>query len=124
RKRQTLAAINVTAVEVPQLHPAAHDDRAEIQPGDRTALIIDDDPTFSRVLLELVRQQGLKGVLALRGDAGLALARKLKPTLITLDLRLPDVDGWMVLDQLKRDPALRHIPVEVISGDDQRQRGL
>src|SRR5205085_3824502 len=95
------------------------DDRTRIQPGDRVLLIIEDDPVFARIMLELAREKGFRGVCALRGDAGLALARELKPDAITLDLRLPVVDGWTVLDRLKHDGRTRHIPVHLISGSEE-----
>ena len=104
---------------------ALRDDRDAIRPGDRTLLIIEDDPTFSRLLLDLARDNGFKGLVALRGDVGLALARRYVPEAITLDMRLPAIDGWTVLDRLKHDPHLRHIPVHVISAAvEDRQRSL
>src|SRR5205823_10085507 len=114
------------AGEVPENHPApmGFDDRAHLQPGDRVLVIIEDDANFARIVLETARQRGFKVVLAQRGDLGLSLARKVKASAITLDLRLPDVDGWLVLDQLKRDRLTRHIPVIIMSGDEQRQRAL
>ncbi len=100
------------------------DDRDAIAPGDRVLLIIEDEPVFARILRDVGRVNGFKVLVALEGDTGLALARKFKPAAITLDLRLPDTDGWMVLDRLKHDAATRHIPVHIISADDHRQRGL
>ena len=91
------------------------DDRHDIQEGDRVLLIMEDDPTFAEILLNTARGQGFKGIVALQGDRGLALAREYKPSAITLDLKMPVIDGWTVLDQLKRDPQTRHIPVHVIS---------
>jgi CheY-like chemotaxis protein len=100
------------------------DDRDAIRLGDRVLLVIEDDPAFAAVLRDAGRAQGFKVIVALEGDTGLALARKHKPAAVTLDLRLPDVDGWTILDRLKHDASTRHIPIQIISGDDQRQRGL
>jgi len=100
------------------------DDREQIQLGDRVLLIIEDDVSFARILLDSARERGFKGVIASQGDLGLGLASRLKPSAITLDLKLPDIDGWTVLDRLKHDHLTRHIPVEIISVDEQRQRGL
>ena len=91
------------------------DDRQGIQPGDRVLLMIEDDESFGRILLGFARERGFKGVVAAGGAQGLELARSIKPDAITLDLRLPDMDGWVVLDQLKHDVRTRHIPVHVIS---------
>jgi CheY-like chemotaxis protein len=100
------------------------DDRELIQEGDRSLLIIEDDLNFARILLDLVREQGFKGLVALRGDVGLALAQEFKPSAIVLDIRLPVMDGWMVLDRLKHDPATRHIPVHIMSVEEGLQRSL
>jgi CheY-like chemotaxis protein/signal transduction histidine kinase/HAMP domain-containing protein len=100
------------------------DDRAVIQPGDRSLLIIEDDLNFARILLDLVREQGFKGLVALRGDVGLALAQEFKPSAIVLDIRLPVMDGWMVLDRLKHNPTTRHIPVHIMSVEEGLQRSL
>ncbi|MBV8581828.1 MAG: response regulator, partial [Candidatus Eremiobacteraeota bacterium] len=100
------------------------DDRGDIRPQDRVVLIIEDDATFARILLGLARDRGFKGLAAVTGTEGLALARQFLPDAITLDLGLPDVDGWALLDQLKRDPATKAIPVHVISGEEQWQKAL
>ncbi|HEY0715834.1 MAG TPA: ATP-binding protein, partial [Polyangia bacterium] len=100
------------------------DDRYSLAAGDRVILIIEDDETFGRTLLGLVRDRNCRGVVAPTGAQGLDLARNLKPDAITLDLRLPDMDGWVVLDQLKHDPHTRHIPVHVITALDDERRGL
>jgi HAMP domain-containing protein/CheY-like chemotaxis protein/signal transduction histidine kinase len=100
------------------------DDYDNLEPGDRVLLVIEDDPTFAATLLEMGRQSGFKGVVATSGMKALELARSVKPDAITLDLRLPDIDGWVLLDRLKHDPATRHIPVHVISGLDEERRSL
>jgi CheY-like chemotaxis protein len=102
----------------------AEDDRDEVRPHDRVVLIIEDDATFARILLGLARDRGFKGLMARTGTDGLALARQFVPDAITLDIGLPDVDGWALLDQLKREPATKAIPVHVISGEEQWQKAL
>jgi signal transduction histidine kinase/CheY-like chemotaxis protein/HAMP domain-containing protein len=92
------------------------DDRDAIRFGDRTVLIIEDDATFAGILLELVREKGMKGVVTTEGAGTLTLAKKFRPDAIMLDLGLTDIDGWAVLDLLKHDVQTRHIPVHVISG--------
>ena len=94
------------------------DDRRQLQTGDRTVLIIEDDPHYAKVLLEAAREKGFKGLVSPRATTGLAMAREFKPDAITLDLHLPDFDGWRVLDRLKVDLTTRHIPVQIISVDD------
>ncbi|MGI8655132.1 MAG: response regulator, partial [Pyrinomonadaceae bacterium] len=100
------------------------DDRDSIQPGERVVLIVEDDHSFAQILLELAREKGFKGLVATRGDAALELARRFRPDGITLDIKLPDRDGWTVLDRLKHDPATSHIPVHTITGEEERQRAL
>ena len=100
------------------------DDRGNIQAGDRTLLIIEDDPNFAPFLYEMGHVHGFKCLIAMGGQAGLALAREHQPSAITLDLSLPDIDGWRILDRLKSDLATRHIPVLIISVSDEPERGL
>jgi CheY-like chemotaxis protein/signal transduction histidine kinase len=100
------------------------DDRDAIEPDDKVLLIIEDDPHYARVLLGLARDQRFKGIVATKGSLGLSLARQYRPAAITLDIYLPDMLGWTVLNQLKLDPATRHIPVQIISLDEERQHGL
>ncbi|MBE9180457.1 response regulator [Oculatella sp. LEGE 06141] len=100
------------------------DDYGSIQPGDRTLLIVEDDLNFARILLDMAREQGFKVLVASRSEDGLALAREYKPNAIMLDIHLPDLDGWTVLDRLKHDPGTRHIPVHILSVDDEQQRGF
>jgi CheY-like chemotaxis protein len=100
------------------------DDRDVIVEGDNVLLIIEDDPHYARVLLDLARDKDFKGVVAQRGAVGLSLARQFLPTAITLDIFLPDMLGWTVLNNLKLDPLTRHIPVQIISLEEERQHGL
>jgi CheY-like chemotaxis protein/signal transduction histidine kinase/HAMP domain-containing protein len=100
------------------------DDRDTIQSGDRTVLIVEDDVAFARILLDMARDKGFKGVVAMRGEAALQLAVRYRPDAITLDIQLPDMEGWTVLDRLKHDRITRHIPVHIISADEETARGL
>jgi CheY-like chemotaxis protein/signal transduction histidine kinase/HAMP domain-containing protein len=100
------------------------DDRDDVQPDDAVLLVVEDDPYYGRVLVDLARDKGFKVVAATRGLDALALARQFRPTAVSLDVFLPDMLGWTVLNQLKQDPTLRHIPVQIITVDEDRQHGL
>ena len=92
-------------------------------PGDRVLLIVEDDATFAADPARAWRATAAsRGWSPRQGDAGLAWRASIKPDAITLDIRLPDIDGWVVLDRLKHDPATRHIPVHVISRGRSRAR--
>ncbi|HYZ83977.1 MAG TPA: response regulator, partial [Bryobacteraceae bacterium] len=126
--KATSAGVNMTptlSAEPPLLLPLdVPDDRNLLQAGDRVLLIIEDDATYAPHLVDLAHKRGFKAVVAQRGERGLALAKELNPDAITLDIRLPDMAGWLVLSRLKYDPATRHIPVHVISVDEDYRRGL
>ncbi|MFP5245830.1 MAG: response regulator, partial [Thermoanaerobaculia bacterium] len=100
------------------------DDRDAIHQGDRTVLIVEDDVAVARILLDRARDKGFKGIVATRGETGLHLASRFRPDAITLDIALPDMEGWTVLDRLKHDRITRHIPVHIISADEETARGL
>jgi len=100
------------------------DDRTLIQRGDSVLLIVEDDQTFARILLDMAHERGLKALVALRGSSALSLAREFQPGAITLDIALPDMAGWTIVDLLKHDPLTRHIPIHIISGDENRRRGI
>jgi HAMP domain-containing protein/CheY-like chemotaxis protein/signal transduction histidine kinase len=97
------------------LDPGVEDDRGKIQPNDKVLLIVEDDSNYARVLVEIAHDKGFKTIVAQSGGAALAMIREMKPAAVTLDIRLPDVNGWKLLDRLKIDLATRHIPVHVIS---------
>ncbi len=103
---------------------AVADDRDQAQPGDKVLLIVEDDPHYARVLLGLAREKGIKGIVATRGNVALALAQQFQPTAITLDIFLPDMLGWTVLNNLKLNPTTRHIPVQIVSVEEERRHGL
>jgi HAMP domain-containing protein/CheY-like chemotaxis protein len=122
KTRPTAATLPVLTVA--QTEEIVLDDRDEVVDGDQVLLIVDDDPHYARILLGLARDQGFKGIVANRGAAALNLARQYLPTAITLDVFLPDMLGWTVLNNLKLDPATRHIPVQMLSVEEERQHGL
>ncbi|HKE93648.1 MAG TPA: response regulator, partial [Povalibacter sp.] len=99
------------------------DDRQNIQPGDPVLLIIEDDVKFGQILLDLAHDRGFKAVVSTTGSGALPLVRRFNPSVITLDIRLPDMDGWRLLDILKRTAETRHIPIHIISVQDPRERG-
>jgi len=104
--------------------PQPIDDRAHIVSNDAVLLIVEDDPHYSRILVDLARDVGLKVLVASRGADALTLAREYSPLAISLDVFLPDMLGWAVLSQLKQDPRTRHIPVQIVTLDEDRQHGL
>ncbi len=122
-KREVVRETVARDVMPPALE-AIHDDRETIESTDRVLLIIEDDAIFARILLGLARDRGFKGIVALSGAEGLEYARKFLPDAITLDIGLPDVDGWQLLAQIKSDASIGNIPVHVISGEEQWQRAL
>jgi CheY-like chemotaxis protein len=87
-------------------------------------LIVEDDPAFASILLDMAHEAGLKGIVATAGAGTLALTRKLQPNAITLDLGLSDIDGFVLLDLLRHDPQTMHVPVHVISGADKLDMAL
>jgi CheY-like chemotaxis protein/signal transduction histidine kinase len=113
-----------TARLVDQAPEQLPDDRASIQPGDRTLLIVEDDLHYARIIADLARDNGLKVLVTHRGADALTLAREYGPSAVSLDVFLPDMLGWTVLSQLKQDPATRHIPVQIVTLDEDRQHGL
>jgi HAMP domain-containing protein/CheY-like chemotaxis protein len=100
------------------------DDREAVKAGDLVVLIVEDDPHYARVLLGLARDKGFKGIVATRGKQALDLAIEYLPAAITLDIFLPDMLGWTVLNNLKLNPKTRHIPVQIISLEEEQQHGL
>jgi len=100
------------------------DDRENLLPDDAALLIVEDDPHYARILRDLSRDKGFKVLLATRGAEALALAREFHPTAVSLDVFLPDMLGWTVLNHLKQDPATRHIPVQMLTLDEDKGHGL
>src|SRR5499425_1819227 len=99
------------------------DDRADIEPGDRTLLIVENDLSFARLLVDAAHESGFKALVTAFGATALTLTRQYWPSAITLDISLPDIDGWRVLERLKNDSDTRHIPVKIITTGEDIERG-
>jgi HAMP domain-containing protein/CheY-like chemotaxis protein/signal transduction histidine kinase len=100
------------------------DDRDNLNEGDTVLLIVEDDPHYARILCDLSRDKGFKVLIAMTGGEALSLAREYHPSAISLDVFLPDMLGWTVLNHLKQDLRTRHIPVQMLTLDDDRHHGL
>ncbi len=100
------------------------DDRETLTQDDAILLIVEDDPHYARLLRDLSRDKGFKVLIATRGTEALELAREFHPTAISLDVFLPDMLGWTVLNHFKQDPTMRHIPIQMLTLDEDRQHGL
>jgi HAMP domain-containing protein/CheY-like chemotaxis protein/signal transduction histidine kinase len=125
--RQTLSAPPLqmaTAVTLEHRIEPIEDDRENLREADAILLIVEDDPHYACLLRDLARDKGFKVLVAARGAEALALAREFHPTAVSLDVFLPDMLGWTVLNHLKQDPAMRHIPVQILTLDEDRQHGL
>jgi CheY-like chemotaxis protein/HAMP domain-containing protein len=130
RRRNELPRQNETRIEKvlqaqePGPGENVEDDRYSLHENDKSVLIMEDDRDFAKILLGFVRERRYKGIIASQGNTGLSYARHYKPDAIILDMKLPVMDGAEVLRQLKNDPSLRHIPVQIISGYDRRKEGM
>ncbi len=126
--RKTAAASNLPAQLVNTMSersvPQVRDDRENLEPGDAILLIVEDDPHYATILRDLSHEKGFKVLVAPRGADALALAHEFQPAAISLDVFLPDMLGWTVLNHLKQDPATRHIPVQMLTLDEDRNHGL
>ncbi|HTF20510.1 MAG TPA: response regulator [Chryseolinea sp.] len=116
-------AIGVDKFISPTIPPNIPDDRNNIGPHDKTILIVEDDINFAKSLLAYTRNKGYKAVAAVRGDEGIELAAALLPVGILLDIQLPVKSGWEVMDELKRNPLTRHIPVHIMSSFEMKNEG-
>jgi CheY-like chemotaxis protein len=116
------AALQVAAQE--RVIEQLPDDRLNLEPGDTILLIVEDDPHYARVLIDLARDKGFKVLVATQGAEALDLAKQFQPAAVSLDVFLPDMLGWTVLSQLKHNPLTRHIPVQIITLDEDRQHAL
>jgi signal transduction histidine kinase/CheY-like chemotaxis protein len=110
--------------ELAQQANEADDDRADIKSDDDVLLIVENDLSFAKVLLEAARAKGFKGLVSGSAASALSMIKEYEPSVMTLDIFLPDMQGWRILDRLKADLSTRHIPVCVVSTDDSRERAL
>jgi len=100
------------------------DDRNAIEAGDSILLVVEDDVHYAKILADLAHQKGFKVLVAGKGIDALELAKQFQPSAVSLDVFLPDMLGWTVLSQLKQNPLTRHIPVQVVTADEDRQHAL
>jgi signal transduction histidine kinase/CheY-like chemotaxis protein len=108
----------------PRPGPAPEDDRERLSGESRVILIVEDDPVFARILCDIAHEQGFQCLIAGTADEGALLARQYVPNAVILDMNLPDHTGLSVLDRIKRDVRTRHIPVHVVSVDDDSRAAL
>ena len=111
----------LTLTEIPAEIP---DDRNDLVPGDKVLLIVEDDTLFAGSLLEFSRRKGYKGIVAVSGDAAIRMAKRYRPMGIMLDIQLPVKNGWEVMDELKKDPQTRQIPVHIISSFEAKNESI
>ena len=119
--KKALAASFNNAEEIARRLP---DDRDNITAKDKIILVIEDDVKFAKILQDFAGERGYKTISALHGELGLIYAKKYRPDAIILDIHLPGIDGWSVLNQLKADKEVKHIPVHIISVLENKKMGL
>jgi CheY-like chemotaxis protein/signal transduction histidine kinase len=115
-------SVDLPPVTYPLASSTIADDRESLAPHDRALLIVDDDPAWAQIVLDSAHAHGFKVIVSATGENAVFLVRKFNPAAITLDLCLPDTDGWRILDSLKHDTNTRHIPVVILSADTDRKR--
>ncbi|SFL38480.1 Signal transduction histidine kinase [Paenibacillus sp. 1_12] len=120
------AAAAATAVAPQAIQVFIADDRNEIDPylNEKVILIVEDDKSFAKVLLDMSVAKGFKCIVAADGFSGIQLIKKYMPSAVLLDLGLPDMDGLKLLELLKHDSETRHIPVHIITGKEDKQASL
>ena len=100
------------------------DDRTDIKPDDKILLIAEDNLTFAKIMLDKAHEHGIKAIVTTKGNDVVDFINQFNPHAITMDINMPDTSGWKILDRLKTDFTFRHIPVYIISGEDDRNNGL
>jgi HAMP domain-containing protein/CheY-like chemotaxis protein/nitrogen-specific signal transduction histidine kinase len=123
-QREALKSTLASAPSTETAIEAFADDRMDIKPGDAILLIVEDDPNYARITADVARERGFKVIVTMRGADAIDLAKQYQPTAVSLDIFLPDMLGWTVLSELKQDPLTRHIPVHIMTLDEDRHHGL
>ncbi len=100
-------------------HEYIDDDFDKLTEGKKVILVIEDDPNFAKILYKQCHGRGFNCIASETGEYGIELANKIVPSAIILDIKLPGIDGWRVLDLLKENPNTRHIPVHIMSGNEE-----
>ena len=124
---RTAAAPKAAPAAKPVPLPTFRDDRDSApagKTGQRSVLVIEDEPSFAGILFDLAHEMQYRCLVAHGADEGLRLAEEFLPDAILLDMGLPDRPGLLVLQQLKENPLTRHIPVHIVSGNDQVQEAM
>ncbi len=116
---EPIEPVRILMPEVTIAGPLIPDDRNSIVPDSEHILVIEDDPEFAKILIKECHNQHFQCIVAGDGESGYELARQYLPAAIILDIMLPGIDGWKVLDLIKRDPKIRHIPVHMMSSLDE-----
>jgi len=119
-----LVADTTASLAISNIPEEVDDDRDDIKPGDKVILIVEDDTPFAKILLKYAHQSGYKGVIIVRGDWAEEAAEKYQPLAILLDIQLPMKDGWQVMDEIKNNPKIRHIPVHIMSSLEVKRKSL
>lgn len=120
----TLVSEMSPSLTVSNIPDEVADDRHDIKQGDKVILIVEDDTDFAKALLKYTHQNGYKGVIIVRGDWAIEAAEKYQPLAILLDIQLPVMDGWQVMDEIKNNPKTRHIPVHIMSSLEVKKESL
>ncbi len=121
-KETTEDVSKYTATTIPE---EIEDDRNSITDNDKVILIVEDDTSFAKALLDYTHQKGYKGIVAVRGDTGIEMANRYNNLIgILLDIQLPVKNGWQVMDELKKNPRTRHIPVHIMSSFEVKRESL
>ncbi|WP_207515767.1 HAMP domain-containing protein [Longitalea luteola] len=100
------------------------DDRNNVQPNEKAILIVEDDIRFGKIIIEKAHQYGLKAIVATNYIEVFDFINRFTPIAITLDVKLPDTSGWKVMELLRNDLSYRHIPIHLISGEENRALAL